>query len=951
VAILTTLVGQVSNTSGDGEYPVYVELSSDVRRRVSLDGVWQFQLDPREAGVRERWYAEDRALPDKITVPGAWQAQGFGERKTVPASERKIGSEVGPQTQYLGTAWYKRKIVVPRVWPSQRAWLKLAGVNPSAEIWVNGMRVGETTQPGIPSRFDITGMVRPSEQNDISVRVHERNRGLGNWYNLVASWSGLWRSIAIEITREAWFHDVRVLPDIDRSVAVVRAELRGNLPQNSVVQAAIASTGAKASRNVDGTGVFALELPVERMRLWSPGDPHLYTARMSLEAGGEQLDAVAVRFGMRKIEARGNRLYLNNQTVYLRGYGDDGMYPRTLHPETEPQALRKQLALIKSFGFNLAYPCVFMPPDEFLDAADEVGMLVRFDAPAVLAFQRRGPGVLPEDSAEEKRVVREQWQAALRWTQNHPSVIIYGPGSEIHPDNGHVAELYRIAKAQDPSRLVMSWSGANGMTDVADIGTLEEPVDASEELQAIMNGPKWRDSRGVPGLIHEYCGAEALPDPANIPLYGHGLNPAPEIEVRDAARARGVASLISDLVTNSQKIAALCRRLEIEEARKIPHVAGYNMWLIQDIPGYPQGIFDPFWKPKSLKAAEFARSNGETVIVMNEATRRTRRAFQSGEQARFEVFISHHGAQPLADGVLRWSVAGQGGPALASGKRTAPGIAPFSATAKLVDLEVQMPRVTRPTRARFGLVLDCATRRVENEWDIWLFPAANPSQESRAAVYSAPELRKALPRLTEWSGATDVLVAGRLDSRVLTYLEGGGRVLLLSAADDAQLRNGAMVRTQFMPRWPLTGGQDISATLIERHPALGEFPHDGFCAYQFYNLIVHPAGSLPLPSEGILARRPAFNRGLGVAFNLDRLPHPVSPIVRVFGRNENRAYMFEARVGKGRLLATTLRLAQTAAQFPEAAWLVKQLLAYAGGNHFDPGVKLAAADLEPWRQQ
>jgi beta-galactosidase len=950
LAFLATVVGHVSTAPGDDEYPVYVELSSDIRRLVRLDGVWQFRLDPRDDGVREGWFAQDRTLPDKITVPGAWQAQGFGERTTVPIAERKIGSEVGPQTQYLGTAWYKRKIVVPRVWPRQRVWLKLAGVNPSADVWVNGILSGQTKQPGIPVRFDITGVARPGENNDITVRIHEHNRGLGNWYNLVAWWSGLWRSTAIEITREAWLHDVRVLPDVDRSVAVARVELRGDVLQNSVVRAVIAPAGGRASRKVDGAGVFTLEIPIEKARLWSPDDPHLYTARVSLEAAGENVDQAAARFGMRKIEARADRLYLNNQPVYLRGYGDDGMYPHSLHPETEPQALRKQLALIKSFGFNLAYPCVFMPPDEFLDAADEIGMLVRFDAPAVLAFQRRGPGGLPEDSAEEQRVVREQWHAALRWTQNHPSVVIYGPGSEIHPDNRHVAELYRMAKEEDPSRLVMSWSGAKGMTDLADVGTLEEPVDASEELQAIMNGPRWRDPRGVPGLIHEYCGSEALPDPANILRYRRGLSPAPEIEVRDAVRALGLADLIPELVANSQKIAALCRRLEIEEARKIPYVVGYNMWLIQDIPGYPQGIFDPFWKPKSLEAAEFARSNGETVLVMNEATRRTRRAFQSGEQARFEVFVSHHGARPLAGGVLRWSIARSGGPPLASGKLAAPEIAPFTTTAKLFDLEVPVPRVTNPTRARFGLVLDCPARRVENEWDIWLFPPVNPAQ-FRAAVYGASGLRKAFPHLTEWTGPTDVLFAGRLDNRVIAYLEGGGRVLLVVDDEEEQLRSDALVRTQFMPRWPLTGGQDISATFIERHPAIGEFPHDGFCAYQFYNLIVHPAGSLPLPPEGILAKRPAFNRGLGVAFNLDRLPRRVSPIVRVFGKNENRAYMFEARVGKGRLLATTLRLAQTAPQFPEAAWLAAQLLAYAGGSSFEPAVTLASADLDPWRQR
>ena len=71
--------------------------------------------------------------------------------------------------------------------------------------------------------------------------------------------------------------------------------------------------------------------------------------------------------------------------------------------------------------------------------ADELGMLLQVDVPAVIDFQRCGPGDLPDDPSEEKRLIREQWVAAIQWTQNHPCVVIYAPGSKIFPDNSHVA--------------------------------------------------------------------------------------------------------------------------------------------------------------------------------------------------------------------------------------------------------------------------------------------------------------------------------------------------------------------------------------------------------------------------------------------------------------------------------------------------------------------------------
>jgi hypothetical protein len=861
-------------------------------------------MDPKDQGVAAHWYEPSQRFPDRIQVPGTWQAQGFGKRETVPAPARQIGSEVGPQTQYLGTAWYKRSVLVPNLWPSQKVWLSIGAVNPSAEVWVNGKPAGEMHQPGIPARFDVTGLVRAGKQNDITIRVYERNRGLGNWYNLVASWSGVWRSVSLDITRESWIDGVRVLPDVDGARAVFTTSVGG--PSRGMT-IRVSLTGQTAAHTIEGPGEFTMAVNLSNTRLWSPDDPYLYRAHVELAAAGEPLDSVETRFGMRKVEVRGDRLLLNNHPLYLRGYGDDGMYPLSLHPEVDSHVLRSRLALVKQYGFNLAYPCVFMPPAEFLDAADETGMFVHFDAPATLAFERHGPGGLPLDSSERDGLIREQWIAALRLIQSHPSVIILAPGSEIRIGELHLSALYRLARELDSTRLIMSWSGERGAADLGDVGTLWEPLDPSEQLHLLMRGARWRDSRKIPVLAHEYCGAEALPDPADIPKYGHGLNPAPESELLAAARARGIENLLPELVANSRKLAAVARQEEIEEVRKVPQLAGYHMWLIQDIPGYPQGIFDAFWRAKSLSPEDFARSNGETVILMNEASCRTRRCFRSGEVTRFEVWISQHGPAHIGAGTLQWSVAAPDGTTLASGKEAVPGVKPFS-TIKLLDLDARMPQVQSPTRARLMLALE----DVRNYWDIWLFPpAAAPAEPA-------------------------VVVAGHMDAALAAQLAGGGRVLLLQHPSADLLDRGVLVRTQFMPRWPLTNGQNISATLIQKHASLGAFPHQRFCAYQFYNLIVYPPGSLPLPRDsGVLVKRPEFNRGLGVAFNLDMLGH-LDPVIRVFGKEENRGYLFEARVGKGRLLATTLRLAETKQDFPEAAWLMRQLIEYAESNAFDP---------------
>jgi hypothetical protein len=110
--------------------------------------------------------------------------------------------------------------------------------------------------------------------------------------------------------------------------------------------------------------------------------------------------------------------------------------------------------------------------------------------------------------------------------------------------------------------------------------------------------------------------------------------------------------------------------------------------------------------------------------------------------------------------------------------------------------------------------------QVGNSWNVRLFAPANYSQ-GNVAVYGMPRSKDVLP-LNDWANtAVDLLVAGRLDGLVSEYLALGGKVVLLLAATDSLLHSKALVHTQFMPRWLLTNGRDVSCTLIAKHPAGG----------------------------------------------------------------------------------------------------------------------------------
>ena len=101
------------------------------RQVLNLDGPWAFRMDPANAGEAEQWYANTVSFPDTILVPGAWEAQGFGDET------EKL------HHHFIGKGWYKRQVEIPADWAGRRVSLCIGGVHRYGSVWVNGKSFGE----------------------------------------------------------------------------------------------------------------------------------------------------------------------------------------------------------------------------------------------------------------------------------------------------------------------------------------------------------------------------------------------------------------------------------------------------------------------------------------------------------------------------------------------------------------------------------------------------------------------------------------------------------------------------------------------------------------------------------------------------------------------------------------------------------------------------------------
>ena len=116
---------------------------------------------------------------------------------------------------------------------------------------------------------------------------------------------------------------------------------------------------------------------------WTPENPHLYVAVVTLyeHNGKKRIHGWIERFGIKKMEVRGDRFYLNGKPYFLRGYGDDYVYPLTFVSPTVLDVHRNNLRIALEVGFNYVRLHTHNELPEFYDVADELGIMVQPELP------------------------------------------------------------------------------------------------------------------------------------------------------------------------------------------------------------------------------------------------------------------------------------------------------------------------------------------------------------------------------------------------------------------------------------------------------------------------------------------------------------------------------------------------------------------------------------------
>ena len=186
-------------------------------------------------------------------------------------------------------------------------------------------------------------------------------------------------------------------------------------------------------------------------KLWSPEEPNLTT----IEVAGRK-----VRFGIRQIEAKDRKIYLNGKELFLKGFNRHES--EWLNGAATGEAIMLQdIQRLKALGGNFFRGAHYQQCERFLDLCDENGVLVWEESLGWGNGQDYVNGNFPPNELKDAEFCEMQVKETrdmVRASFNHPSVIIYGFLNECASQKPEckalVDRLAETIRAENSGRLV-----------------------------------------------------------------------------------------------------------------------------------------------------------------------------------------------------------------------------------------------------------------------------------------------------------------------------------------------------------------------------------------------------------------------------------------------------------------------------------------------------------------
>ncbi len=375
-----------------------------------------------------------------------------------------------------GITWYRKSFVLPSSAVGKKVFIEFEGARQSAEIWLNGHRIGAHENGVMAFGFDLTDWLKPAPAvNVLAVRTDNdwgyRETLSGSRFqwsdrNFNANYGGLPKNVRLHLTDRVY----QTLPlysylgstgvylyasDFDlagRSATIhAESEIRNEAtaPRTFTYRVHLADADGRAVADFDGgrhtlaprdSVTARAAARVQGLNFWSWGYGYLYTVTTTLEADGKPFDVVTTRTGFRKTEFAHGMVTLNGRAIQIKGYAQrtSNEWP-AVGLSVPPWLSDFSNGLMVESGANLVRWMHVTPWKQDVESCDRVGLMQMMPA-----------GDSERDAQGRSWVQRtELMRDAIIYNRNNPSILVYESGNNGISE-AHMAEMKAIRDHFDP---------------------------------------------------------------------------------------------------------------------------------------------------------------------------------------------------------------------------------------------------------------------------------------------------------------------------------------------------------------------------------------------------------------------------------------------------------------------------------------------------------------------
>lgn len=432
---------------------------------LNLNGLWNY-------AIKDLNSEEPTAFDGKILVPYPIESALSGVGKYL--SKEKI-------------LWYSRTFTVPAAWKGKNVKLNFGAVDWKAEVFVNGVSVGNHTGGYAPFSFDITSALKAGS-NKITVKVFDpssdgyqpvgkqRSRSEGIWYTPA---SGIWQTVWLEPVSGKHVETLEITPDIDAGTLTVKPFVSQAAAGDQVV--VTAKFGKQTVASAKGSSSDNIVLNIPNAKLWDTQNPNLYSLDIKVVSAGKTVDAVASYAAMRKISQGKSKsghmvMMLNNKPMFQMGPLDQGYWPDGIYTAPTYEAMVYDIDKTKDWGFNMIRKHMKVEPALWYEYCDKAGMVVWQDMPSGQIDYKTNKWDMTHwfgdfeitRSAESEADFRAEWKEIIDNFKIFPCIVVWTPFNEGW-GQFKTADIAAFTRQLDPTRLINSASGGNHFKGVGDI--------------------------------------------------------------------------------------------------------------------------------------------------------------------------------------------------------------------------------------------------------------------------------------------------------------------------------------------------------------------------------------------------------------------------------------------------------------------------------------------------